>query len=299
MTELLDANIAFIQWIEGFRTPFLTNLFLFITDVGSTIGYVIVIPFIWWGFSWKLGSRILVALVLSVYVNSLFKELIALPRPFTYTDVENLRIPIDPYSFPSGHSQQAALFWGLLAFHVQRFWFSLIAVALIFAIGFSRIYLGVHFPIDVLAGWSVGAIIAWLFTKYSPILVSWSSKVTLSSQLLLSVGIASSLVFLHTSHNSTIAMGTLAGALGGLAYAFRKGLYPNDPSYSVRRSWILSGILSSPVLYFLIQIFPIPLIDSINNHLYMFVRYALTGLWLSIWVPQIAFITSKWHAHEK
>ena len=136
------------------------------------------LPILWWAFSWKLGVRLFVALVLSVYINTLIKDLVALPRPFVYADIANLRAPGE-FSFPSGHAQQAAVFFGLLALHFKKRWFTIVAALTIFLIGFSRVYLGAHFPSDVLAGWTLGAAIAWGSARWSKTLAEESGRAEL------------------------------------------------------------------------------------------------------------------------
>ncbi len=116
------------------------------------VGYLLLLAILWWGVSWKLGAKLFAVLVLSVYVNALIKELVAEPRPFDYADFESVTRPGE-FSFPSGHAQHAALFWTLVATHFRKRWVTLGAATMAFLIGFSRMYLGVHFPTDVLAGW--------------------------------------------------------------------------------------------------------------------------------------------------
>ena len=292
MTEILDAGVEIIQWLEAYRSPVLTSFLLVVTDLGSTVGYLLILPIIWWGFSWKLGARIFVALVLSVYLNSLIKDFAALPRPFVYTDdVPNLRTP-NEYSFPSGHAQQAAMFWGLLALHFRKRWFSALAAAIVFLIGFSRVYLGVHFPSDVVVGWTLGAAIAWSYARWFGPIVDWASRLELSSQTLLSLGAPALLALIHPSRNAAIAMGGLAGALGGLAFAYHKGLYPEGERSHNRRSWLIVGLLGLPVLYFLLRLLS-PGSESFYYHLYPWARFAAIGLWVSFLVPKIVSSAKK------
>ncbi len=94
------------------------------------------------------------------------KLLVARPRP----PLADARIVADGFSFPSGHATVCAMLYGTLAYLLLRqirAWPLIVRAAvavftalLIFAIGLSRIYLGVHYPSDVLAGWTAGAL--WL-----------------------------------------------------------------------------------------------------------------------------------------
>lgn len=286
MTEILDAGVELIRWLETQRLPRLTQFFLIVTDLGSTVGYLLMLPVIWWGISWKVGARIFVALVLSVYLNSLIKDAVALPRPFLYADeVMNLREP-DEYSFPSGHAQQAAVFWGLLALHFRKRWFTGVAVAIVFLIGFSRVYLGVHFPSDVVVGWALGTTIALAYARWFRPVVDWGSELELSTQTLLSLGVPALLAAVHPSQNAAIAMGGLAGALGGLAFAYHKGLYPEGERSHHRRAWLIVGLTGLPLLYFALRLLS-PGSESVYYRLYLWTRFAAIGLWVSFLVPRI------------
>lgn len=286
VADILDAGVELIRWLEPYRSPALTRFFTLVTDLGSTVGYLLLLPVIWWGFSWKVGARIFVALVLSVYLNSLIKDTVALPRPFVYSDdVTSLRTPGE-YSFPSGHSQQAALFWGLLALHFRKRWFTGVAVAIAFLVGFSRVYLGVHFPSDVLVGWALGAAIAIAYARYFTPVAEWASRLELSSQTLLALGVPAGLAIIHPSQNAAIAMGGLAGALGGLAFAYHEGLYPEGAGSHNRRAWLIVGLAGLPILYFSLRLLS-PGPDSFYYQLYLWARFAAIGLWVSFLVPRL------------
>jgi len=113
------------------------------------------------GISWKqnhtLVAKALIAVIVASGINGILKYFFHRPRPETLY-VSHMRFK--SYSFPSGHSFSSLLLYGLLAYvaysHLNSLW-GWIAIALasigIFAIGLSRVYLGAHFPTDVLAGW--------------------------------------------------------------------------------------------------------------------------------------------------
>lgn len=117
----------------------------------------------------RLGIAALIALA-TVLVNSLIKILIHRTRPDTYTPLHHL---LQSYSFPSGHAAGSMIVCGLLAYIAWRKlpqrW-SWIAVTLIIfvilAIGVSRVYLGAHYPTDVLGGWVVGVIGLLIIIKW-------------------------------------------------------------------------------------------------------------------------------------
>ena len=288
MTEILELGIDIIHWLEAFRSPLLNQFFFVVTDIGSTAGYLAMLPILWWAFSWKLGARLFVALVLSVYINTLIKDLVSLPRPFVYADIANLRAPGE-FSFPSGHAQQAAVFFGLLALHFKKRWFTTVAALTVFLIGFSRVYLGAHFPSDVLAGWTLGAAIAWGYARWSETLAEKTARLSLNAQVLLVICVPIALAFLHPSRNTALAMGGLAGALGGLVFAYHQGLYQEGMQARSRRAWLVVGLLGLPLIYFALRLLS-PGQDSVYYYLYLWLRFATIGLWVSFLVPRIVAV---------
>jgi len=288
VTEILELGIDIIHWLEAFRSPLLNQFFFVVTDIGSTAGYLAMLPILWWAFSWKLGARLFVALVLSIYINTLIKDLVSLPRPFVYADIANLRAPGE-FSFPSGHAQQAAVFFGLLALHFKKRWFTTVAALTVFLVGFSRVYLGAHFPSDVLAGWSLGAAIAWGYARWSETLAEKAARLSLNAQVLLVICVPIALAFLHPSRNTALAMGGLAGALGGLVFAYHQGLYQEGMQARSRRAWLVVGLLGLPLIYFALRLLS-PGQDSVYYYLYLWLRFATIGLWVSFLVPRIVAV---------
>ncbi len=71
---LLDLGVDFIQWISTLRNPVLDLFFLTLTDVGSATGYIVLLPIFWWAVSWRMGARLFLAFVRSVYVNAPFRS---------------------------------------------------------------------------------------------------------------------------------------------------------------------------------------------------------------------------------
>jgi len=157
------------KWVVSVQSPSLTSLLLFATWLGSTIqlfvlGAVVVLLFIWLR-QWRVLGLFLLAMLGQITLHLGFKALFGIPRPELL--IHNYAID-DSFSFPSGHAISATSFFGFLALVLlQRFKSTSIrssilflAAALIFLICFSRIYIGVHRPSDVLAGIMAGVI--WL-----------------------------------------------------------------------------------------------------------------------------------------
>lgn len=147
--------------INQHASPALTSVMRFITFFGSTIfilalGICVVVVFIW--IKWRHAALLFtITMAGALVLNGTLKLLFHRARPEAYFGI----IAPTSYSFPSGHALYSFCFYGTLAvitsarLHSRaiRFVIWAAAVSLILLVGMSRIYLGVHYPSDVLAGY--------------------------------------------------------------------------------------------------------------------------------------------------
>ena len=163
LTEF-DTYVA--DYITSFRNPSLTLFFKYITDVGDIYGYVIVMTLItfvllYFFKNWRYSIQLLSVLILAVSSNVVLKQIIQRERPMA----DHL-VTVKTLSYPSGHAMTAMAFYGFLIYLLfaikiknwYRYGLVLVCLFMIFSIGISRIYLGVHFPSDVLGGFIAGLI---------------------------------------------------------------------------------------------------------------------------------------------
>lgn len=158
--DALDTRIALA--VHSIQTPVLDYVMIAFTKLGT--GIVLGIAIAGTGaWAWKRGRRgyaiVLVAnSVVAVIVNPLLKQIFSRARPTLF---EVIARP-DTYSFPSGHSMSAMSIFGAIAAIAiglrpsARLPIVIAATVVIACIGLSRVYLGVHWPMDVLAGWAAG-----------------------------------------------------------------------------------------------------------------------------------------------
>ncbi len=159
---------AILEGIHAQDTPWLTALARILSFIGSPMTLFPAIP-IAAAILWRHGPhRDAALLLLGMAGGGLLESTIKLHYRRIRPDVPWAFVHERSFSFPSGHSVLAAVLYGLLAYltlkrchtALQRAAVLLACVSLILAIGASRIYLGAHFPSDVLAGYFVGA--TWL-----------------------------------------------------------------------------------------------------------------------------------------
>ncbi len=168
-------EVDFIRWVQSFSNPVLDNLFQLITMLGEAVLVVAVVAWIYWNQDKQIGIRLTFAIVASVVLNGMVKDIFRLPRPIGMEGITSGRLETATgYSFPSGHSQNGATLFASLALHFKWRWLLWAAIAIIPLIGLSRLYLGVHYPKDVLVGILLGiaaALVAYYLTrKFSNIL---------------------------------------------------------------------------------------------------------------------------------
>ncbi len=147
-----------IEFLQAAASPGLDAFAQGVSDLGSAEAYIAVLVVIYLGIDTRLGQRAGTYLLFAVILNAYLKGWIATDRPFVEAPELNRSTESDlGHAFPSGHSQGAATLWGYLAVKSNSTGFRVLAGVLIGLVALSRLYLGVHWPIDVLGGLLIGA----------------------------------------------------------------------------------------------------------------------------------------------
>jgi membrane protein DedA with SNARE-associated domain/membrane-associated phospholipid phosphatase len=165
---LVDVDVAVSQFLAAHTEPPFTTAMYVVSIAGSPVTVLLLSLILVLYFAWHRAWRFVVLFIVGVggaeLLDFLLKIIFARPRP----TLPNPLLVLTSYSFPSGHAMGSMAFYALLAYLViQRVtiwrWRVAVAVAIVFLIlliGFSRMYLGVHYLSDVLAGYAAG--FAWL-----------------------------------------------------------------------------------------------------------------------------------------
>jgi undecaprenyl-diphosphatase len=161
---LSNYDTAITTYITQYRSPAWTDYFVLVTDIGDVKGYVVVfilstLLFYIISKSWKFIVQLISVMVLALSSNLILKQLINRARPVA----EHL-VSVETLSYPSGHAMMAMAFYGILIYLFWQFpWnkllkytITMVLLLLILSIGISRIYLGVHYPSDILGGYAAG-----------------------------------------------------------------------------------------------------------------------------------------------
>ena len=142
-----------LYFLEGLRTPLGDAFFSLVTHLGEETLFIL-IGLVFFRCIDKLQGYYLLCVGLSgTALNQLLKMVFRVPRPWVkdpaFTIVESAREGAGGYSFPSGHTHSAVSVFGTLAMWLKNKWATVICIALIAVVAFSRMYLGVHTPMDV------------------------------------------------------------------------------------------------------------------------------------------------------
>lgn len=271
------ADTSFIVWVQQFAEPWLTNLFLGITSLGSMEYYIVAIPAIYWLIDKHLGFRFALLLIFSAYTNSGLKYRFAAPRPPL-----ELRLTVqDGYSFPSGHAQGSTVFWGFLAMYIKKPWAWVGAVVMAGLISFSRIYLGVHYPIDIIGGIALGILLLWGYHKlrhrFDPLRVSFKIWV------LESLGAALLLYLIHPTGDGPMTVGFMLGALLGYGLDVRTIDFSPKGSLGSNIAKMVLGITGLLGLRIILR----PVTNLLPGTLGDVVRYTFIGFWAAYGAPYL------------
>jgi membrane-associated phospholipid phosphatase len=181
--------IAALQSVPGW-----TGVMKFYSLFGTAEFFLVAMPLLYWCVDASVGARLAVALIASNSLNSLLKVAFHLPRPY-WVDRRALGLSTEPsYGLPSGHAMNSTTLWGYLAIQFKRWWTWAAALVLIGLVSLSRLYLGVHFPTDVLAGWVFGALVLVALSAWERPLATWLKPLAVWQQLALALAV--SLVYL-------------------------------------------------------------------------------------------------------
>ena len=175
----MDTNLI----LQGFGTWMLAPM-QFFSFLGTEQFYLFIAPGLLWCLDAGLGLRMGLGLAISSSVNSILKLVLHSPRPYWVSQGVQALAAETSFGIPSGHAQNAVVVWGLLAAWIRKTWAWVVAILLMLMIGLSRLYLGVHFLGDVLAGWLVGALILLAILRLERPILAWLNRFPVSGQIM-------------------------------------------------------------------------------------------------------------------
>lgn len=226
--------MKFLYFLESIRNPVLDFIFSTITHIGEETVFLVLAIFFFWCVSKREGYYILTVGLVGTVINQILKLVFAIPRPWvkdpSFTVVDSAVKEATGYSFPSGHTQNVAGTFGSIARYSKRTPVRIFAVVIIVLVAFSRMYLGVHTPLDVGVSLLIAAALTFAlypvfkneerFEKFMPMVVAFSLLITAAFMLyfpLFSKSAAYDAVNLASGMKNAY---TLAGCTIGLAIVY-------------------------------------------------------------------------------
>lgn len=310
MLALQEFGIQLIQSIQGL-SPALDGSMSFISFLGTIEFYLIIIPALYWLVDPRLAFRFLLILLVGDFIGSSLKLLWHQPRPYWLGAVKGIGSDLF-YGLPSTHALNSMGGWGFLVAKWRNRSFTIFAAILIFLIGFSRLYLGVHFLHDVLLGWLLGATLLYLFIKYDGNLTARLGKLPLFGQIIAAFLASLAIIELGFLIRSIVASSpdpaswasfaseartmsnyfTLAGAFfgAGLGYALQRksGAVLLQGGLAKKLFGYLLGMIILLAIWQGLDIFFATLAEDETTLGYAlrYFRYAATTLWATYLAPR-------------
>lgn len=221
-----------LYMLEKIRIPVLNEFMLLITQLGEETAFLVVAMILFWCVNKRTGYYVLSVGFIGTLANQFMKLWFRVPRPWVldsnFTILEQAREAASGYSFPSGHTQSAVGTFGAIAHITLKRWIRIAAVAIAVLVPFSRMYIGVHTPSDVLV--SAGLAVALIFLL-RPVVYSNNGKympVLLAGMLALAMGYMCFVSFYpfpvnidpHNMESGVENAYTLLGALLGMIVVY-------------------------------------------------------------------------------
>ena len=289
-----------------------------LTYLGSEDFFFLVLPLVYWSIDSRIGLQIALVLSSSSILNSIFKLAFAAPRPYWVSEQVRAFVAESSFGIPSGHAQYAVAIWGIMANGIRKRWAWIAALVLMFLIGFSRVYLGVHYVHDVLAGWLIGAVIFGLFIGLWGPVADWLSRTTLAIQILLAFTVSLVAVAVGvgmvarldgyvlpqewidnalragaepdpiTMEGLLTPAGSFFGLAAGAAWIASRGGYRTSGPVEKRALRYVIGLIGILVLWMgLGEVFPRD--QNLLSYALRYIRYTLVGFWVTAGAPWLFF----------
>lgn len=273
----------FLVWLQTFHTATLDHVAKILTWTGMEGFYLVLLPVLFWSVNRKFGLRLTYVFLASMFVNAWLKEALRILRPTGIPGIRSILLWSGPgYAMPSGHAQGSMTFWLLIGLWFKKVWLWVGLLVLVLAIGVSRLYVGLHWPLDVLVGWGIGLLAAplgWALGEW------WSYRqLAFSIRLVFAVGLPVVLLLIQQDPISALYAALLLG-IGSGAVLEEKWL-----SVDIEKVWWkristaiigIAGLIAVQWLVTVISVWPIP------TELLAIIRGVLTGLWGTLGAPYV------------
>jgi membrane-associated phospholipid phosphatase len=294
MEALLQWGLDCIRLIQGWANPPLTVFMRLMTALGSAGVYIVIVCFVYWCVDEKRGLHLGIMMLISIWINLSLKWALDQPRPFfAGYDPSVGMISEKLGGFPSGHAQNTLVALTIICSWLTRKWAYIAAAFVCLLVGLSRVYLGVHFPTDVVGGWLIGGIILVVYFLAHKRIAALLANGGFRGGMYASAALAFVMILYRPSAELLMSGGTILGF--GAGYCLCKNYFNFSASAPGNRTGVfrylallvrfLLGITVFALLYVVTEKITGGMYNSGNYQLVVFLRFALLGLWISAGAP--------------
>lgn len=285
LETLLDWGVAAIIWLQQL-SPTLDLPFKTFTLMGEEVFFTLLVFSVYWCIDRSTGVRLAILFLSSGYVNTVAKVLAAQPRPFQYDPQVGKLFEAAGGGLPSGHTQNTVVIWGKLACRFRTLWLWAITLLLMVFVPISRVYLGLHFPTDLVGGYLLGFLLLFVYRWLEPGATAWLKRRGLAWQLGIALALPTLMILLFPGHeiNALIAGSTLMGM--GAGFVMERH-FVNFQSGGIWWKQILRFLLGAAIAFTLWQGSRSIFLHLQPESLYRFLRYGLVGIWGALGAPWV------------
>lgn len=246
-----------MEWFYRIGSPFLDFIFTILTNLGGSIVIVGLIGITYWCIDKEKGERIAYSVITVMCFNNLLKSTFSRKRPFqeegkSYLNKKGKSSGASGSSFPSGHSQQAGGLYTSILINFKKKWVIILCIIAMIIVPISRLYLGVHWPSDVIIGLILG-IGTSILCNY--LINKFNHKKHLVYIITLLI-FTPFMFFKNVEHDFARAYGLLAGMIGGLIVENKFIGFKNDVPLIKKLLRVLIGALIVGVAYLIVGLIP-------------------------------------------
>lgn len=221
--------------LEKIRLPVLNELMLLITTLGDEVAFLVVALIMFWCLDKRRGYYMMAVGFMGSILNQFLKLACRVPRPWlmdeNFTIVEQAQEGAGGYSFPSGHTTLAVGTFGSVAITEKRLWMRITSVVLAVLVAFSRMYLGVHTPLDIFGGALIALVLVFALRPV------FFCKSELARYILLGIiALVGIVFFLYTEF-----------------YPFPADIDPDNLASAVKNAYTMLGCLMGMIVVYIVE----------------------------------------------
>lgn len=269
-------QLGILKFLQGFSSPFLDRIFEIITITAEENFIIVLAAVLLWCVNKELGYKLGFICLTGNGLNSGIKHFFQVSRPIGIDGIRSLRVETATgTSFPSGHTQGSTTLWTTLMINVKKKPLYIFGTIIFILVGISRMYLGVHWPTDIIGGILIGILWAVLISKLFNY-CKQTKKIFLL--LVVIIPLLAGLSFIHEK-DYIVSCGAISGFYLGYILEDKYIQYDTRASMIVQ---ILKFLIGIAVLLGLKIGLKLVLPPSLISD---FVRYSICGLWATFGAP--------------